>query len=158
MAKMGDKERKAMFGRLKSRNLGFASFKDIPNQKPFQFRDGKITPTHDNPASNTFTGDISIGFLPDSDDTQSEAKGQNIEYLDKNSVKLTSKGFDSGWSPDQPQGSPNRANFRVLDKRDKDVEDYWGRYVEADSVIIKKRNSDQFDIKSDNDDIRVKVV
>lgn len=134
--------------RVIKRHFSSDNYKDLPNQAPYEFRDGLIEPTKENPSANYFIGKITFTMLPDTKTTKSRAICNKIEILSKNKLRLLGDTKES-----------SLPYVGVNDVRDKDkLVSYSGRDVFGDEIILIKNNNDEFDIESNSLWTEIRVV
>lgn len=123
---------------ISGRDLGFATFNDLPKQDGYTMRDGYLKPTPENPYPDYFTGTIKIGMLYDPNG-ENQAKGDDVEIIDNNTIALVNR--KDGHSGSHPR-------YTIYSDED-ELSDYSGRTIEADRLVLYKKNNDKWNIVTD---------
>ena len=121
---------------ISGKDLGFATFNEMPLQKGYTMRDGYLKPTPENPYPDYFTGAIRIGMLYDPNG-ENKAQGDEVEFIDSNTIALTNKKHET-----QIDSLPHYTIYSDDDK----LSDYSGRSLHADKLILYKKSNDKWNI------------
>ncbi len=131
---------------ISGRDLGFATFNDLPLQSGYAFRDGLIESTPENPYSDYFTGRIKVGIVYDPNG-KNHASGDEMEIIDADTIVLTNKDWDE---KNQRSGGNEGSHPHYLIYSDEDeLSDYSGRRIDVDELEIYKNPDDEWDITTD---------